>query len=403
MFDHHERAYEPVGGSVAVVDEAEELAAAADQMGALGCSVHLEFLRLIARLDEAGVWRTDGQTSMVAWVGLRHAMAPGTARDTVGVARRLGDLPALAAAYGDGRLSWDQLVPLCQLATADTDAAWATDGPLVAPTDLRRMVRSAQLRDDAAKEIHDQRGITVKPHRSGGSQATIVGEVTDIERLLTVLDRERERTAVPDPETGVYDPVRQQRYDALVGICRRELAADDDVDRATIVIHADVDVLTGENPDGHATTTGGTPVAAETVRRHCCDGRLEWAIDSPDGTTLGIGRAARVWPAWLSRLIRGRDLHCRFDGCHRPIHEIHHIAEWVADHGPTDDRNGIGLCWTHHRAVHEGGWTITGNPNGEVTFTSPHGRTLHTTPRHLDPRLKRRLQGITPHLFPTDE
>jgi hypothetical protein len=383
--------------------DAEELAAAADQLGALAGSVHLEFVRVLGRLDRAGIWRADAQTSMAAWLELRHAMGRRTARDTARVARVIDTLPALADAYGDGRLSWDQLVPLCRLATPETDAAWAVDGPLVSPGDLARMVRSKQLRDTAAKDIHDQRGITVKPHKSGGSQATIVGEVTDIERLLVLLDRERDRTAVPNPETGVFDPVRQQRYDALQDILRRELAQDDDVDRATVVIHADVDLLTGENPDGHATTQDGTPVAAETVRRHCCDGRLEWAVDGPDGTTLGIGRASRTWPHWLARLIRGRDQHCRFGTCPNPIHEIHHIAQWTADRGPTDDNNGIGLCWKHHRDVHEGGWTIGGNPNGHVTFTGPHGRTLDSNPRQLDPKLKRRLRGIRPDLFDPHE
>ena len=29
------------------------------------------------------------------------------------------------------------------------------------------------------------------------------------------------------------------------------------------------------------------------------------------------------------------------------------------------------LCPLHHRAVHHGGWTITGSPGGEITFHPP--------------------------------
>ena len=41
-----------------------------------------------------------------------------------------------------------------------------------------------------------------------------------------------------------------------------------------------------------------------------------------------------------------------------------------------DAPNLAGLCWAHHRLVHEGGWTLTGNADDTLTFTSPTGRTL---------------------------
>src|SRR5690606_5699479 len=71
-----------------------------------------------------------------------------------------------------------------------------------------------------------------------------------------------------------------------------------------------------------------------------------------------------------------RDDCCRFPGCQRQIRHLHHIAWWTRDDGPTDAPNLAGLCWAHHRLVHEGGWTIEGNADGRLEFISPVGRIL---------------------------
>ncbi|MFP3905788.1 MAG: HNH endonuclease signature motif containing protein, partial [Acidimicrobiales bacterium] len=84
----------------------------------------------------------------------------------------------------------------------------------------------------------------------------------------------------------------------------------------------------------------------------------------------------------------GRDLACRGFGCERTIRQIHHIHHW-SDGGPTNLDNLVGLCWEHHRLVHEGGWNIEGNPNGEITFISPDKRRrLPSRPQPVDPRLR---------------
>ena len=158
----------------------------------------------------------------------------------------------------------------------------------------------------------------------------------------------------------------------------------------------------GEHTNEAVAITGRSPIDPATARTLAGATHI-WERLLHDPTT-GVTVAADSYrvPSGMRRFLQARDQHCRFGTCPNPIHHIHHIAEWTADGGPTDDNNGIGLCWKHHRDVHEGGWTITGNPNGHVTFTSPHGRTLDSNPRRLDPTLKRRLQGIRPDLFDTD-
>lgn len=67
-----------------------------------------------------------------------------TARETVEVARALSGLPAIADRAHAGEISWDQLKPLVEIATASTDAAWARKAPGWAPADLQRRARAGR-------------------------------------------------------------------------------------------------------------------------------------------------------------------------------------------------------------------------------------------------------------------
>ncbi|MFP3906124.1 MAG: HNH endonuclease signature motif containing protein, partial [Acidimicrobiales bacterium] len=87
--------------------------------------------------------------------------------------------------------------------------------------------------------------------------------------------------------------------------------------------------------------------------------------------------------------------------CERKIRQIHHIAHW-SNGGPTNLDNLVGLCWEHHRLVHEGNWTIEGNPNREITFISPNKRRrLPSRPPPTHPKLRTQLRRINHgHLRP---
>jgi hypothetical protein len=57
---------------------------------------------------------------------------------------------------------------------------------------------------------------------------------------------------------------------------------------------------------------------------------------------------------------------------------VHHVQHYE-DGGPTAVANGILLCPRHHTAVHEGGFRITGEPNGVLTFHRPDGSIVGTS------------------------
>ena len=89
---------------------------------------------------------------------------------------------------------------------------------------------------------------------------------------------------------GSWDPLGQRAADALVELCGQALASDSDADRATVVIHADASALVAA--EGSALSEEGFALS-ETLRRSCCDCRLQIVAHDEDGETVGVGRMSR--------------------------------------------------------------------------------------------------------------
>src|ERR671919_20784 len=98
--------------------ESTEPIAALDRAAAEIAAASAQALRAVADVDQRGLWRHDGATSMSSWLAARYGLGWGTAREWVRVAQ----------AYASGGLSWDQLRPLTTFATPETDARWADEG-----------------------------------------------------------------------------------------------------------------------------------------------------------------------------------------------------------------------------------------------------------------------------------
>jgi hypothetical protein len=71
-----------------------------------------------------------------------------------------------------------------------------------------------------------------------------------------------------------------------------------------------------------------------------------------------------------------RDRHCAFPGCtHGRYLDAHHVRHW-ADGGPTRIDNLVLLCTQHHRAVHEGGFHLRRDHQGDLYFLTPRGKAI---------------------------
>jgi Domain of unknown function (DUF222)/HNH endonuclease len=328
----------------------------------------------VAAFDEQGPWEAGGASSMTSWLAARYRLAKGTAREWVRVAHALRDLPAIAEAFAQGRLSWDQLRPLTRFADPDSDADLCRRAQGMSPADLwveaRRHERlSARMAADAHRRRYlamwwdPERPLLYLNGMFAGEQGTAIE---------AVLSRRAEQ--IPsDPDAS--SPAEARFADALT-----DLLTGTGSEPVTVVVHADTEVLGGGEPrhgPSRSETESGQRLAAETVRRLACDGRIEWVVER-DGRPVGIGRRGRAVSGPLDRALRHRDRTCRFPGCEgrRWLH-AHHLVHW-AHGGPTDLDNLVLLCGRHHRLLHEGGWSTRGRPGIDLRFHDPGGRALKT-------------------------
>ncbi|MFN2504100.1 MAG: DUF222 domain-containing protein, partial [Acidimicrobiales bacterium] len=106
-----------------------ELAETVGQLHALMCAAQREMLAVVSEMERREAWQEDGATSMAAWLSYSLAVSHPTARDWSRVGVALEALPALGEAFGDGRLSYDQVAPLTRATKAETDAAIAAEAP----------------------------------------------------------------------------------------------------------------------------------------------------------------------------------------------------------------------------------------------------------------------------------
>jgi hypothetical protein len=352
-----------------------------DDATAMMAAASARCLEAVADYDDRKLWKRDGATSMSSWLAARYGLAWGTAREWVRVAHALKRLPAVAQAYGEGRISWDQLRPLTRFCNPETDQRWAEEAPRKRPAGLwREARRHDRARVTDAEEARRERYLWLHwdPERPvlwlEGMLPAEVG--TRLEGAL----RHRAEQVPADPEAS--DPPAARIADALVDL------ACGDPEPVTVVVRAGAEVLTREEPEQPpwlAETHGGHRLCSDAVRRLACDGRIEWVLES-EGRPVGIGRRGRAVRGQLLRVLHHRDqATCRFPGCERKrwLH-AHHLVHW-ADGGATNLDNLVLLCHAHHRLIHEGGWRTSGHPARDLRFHDPTGRQLRrAVPRSRD-------------------
>jgi hypothetical protein len=148
----------------------------------------------------------------------------------------------------------------------------------------------------------------------------------------------------------------QARADALVEISRRFLQGGPNGKKHPPRLLVTIPWNTLSADKGIVDTAAG-PISAETARRLACDATVSRVLLDPDSVPVEMGRATRVIPDRLRRLLELRDPHCTHPGCQIPARwcEAHHILHW-AEGGTTDPSNLRLLCARHHTHAHQDDW-----------------------------------------------
>jgi hypothetical protein len=383
-------------------------------------------LATVAELDRRKAWRVDGATSMVSWLVQRCAVTAATARDWVTAAEKLQKLPEIANALSQGKLSFDQVKPLAEVATPETDTELAEKATNWSAKQVRDLASASRNQSNQeAAGVYSRRFLRFNDRRFSISGSFAGDQYTKIKSaLITGAGRLEGKRDTRTFDQRLADSLAELCEQGLLGRVGQEYVVGGDADggvddddggddggeaggeavggdpgasgdsatngagrngrksggriRPTVVVHADLEFLAGGA--GYAELDVLGPLAREVARRLACDAKIVLSADDAEGRSIQQGGARRS-PTTAQRLeIRRRDKGCRFPGCtYSEFTDVHHVVHWT-NGGPTDIPNLVTLCDQHHRAVHEMGWKMSGDTNVLLSFKSPTGRFTSSTP-----------------------
>jgi hypothetical protein len=378
MFVQEER---PAVEALATERLEAEITSLAGHIAAATC----RWLLLVAEFDRREGWAGWECRSCAHWLSWQCAMGLRTAHEHVRVAGALVQLPAIREAFSAGRLSYSQARALTRVARPETEDELLELARHATAAQLEKIVRGYLRADtlrDQARDSYERREL-VWWHEDDGSlviQARLPADdgAVVLEALRGRADelRQADRVGGAPDECSAERTPRTLLADALVDMARSPVTSDrpKNGDRLQVVVNVDLESLVSDAP-GTCVLRCGTALAPETARRLACDQPVV-ALHHVGGRAVGGGRRTRFASPRLNRLLNQRDRGCRFPGCTNTRHlHTHHIVHW-AHGGTTSADNLVRLCSHHHRLVHEGGYTVEGDPDGELVFRNPNGRVL---------------------------
>jgi hypothetical protein len=329
----------------------------ADRIALSAASIDAATHGLLADLrafDERRGWADKGALSCAHWLSFQCGIDLVTAREKLRVAHKLGGLPLIDDELRRGRLSFSKVRAITRVATPENEARLVELGHGTTAAQLEKICRlldQVQPRDPAREE--ERRWLRTRPLAGGMVRLEAQLRPEEAARILAACD--------------VFAASAAERPDALVTMAEATLRGDHpDRPPVEVLVHIDAATLTGE--------AEGAGISAEVSRRLLCDAGVVPVLEDREGQPLAVGRKLRLFAGALRRALLARDRGCcRFPGCtnSRYLH-LHHVAHWV-NGGETSLTNGLCLCSSHHRLVHEGGFQVLADGDG-FRFMNPGGR-----------------------------
>ncbi len=363
----------PLGASLDVSLEGE-LAVVAGVVNAQQARIVELTVRALADDD----WRGAGTLSPAHWLTIQLGVEPRVAKRIVEIARRIVEFPVLRSTFGRGELSIDQVWEVIAKAPAWADGFITEFATNATVRQLRRMIRDEHFEgdpDDPEPAPAPESGERFSFGWDEHSEFTLSARGgADRGMLFDAAINEARDHLFRAGHTDVT------WWDALDEMCRRSMstASPQRRDGFKMMVHVDTDT-------GTVTLSNGVPVPPAVFEYLFCSGQAQ-PVWERDNVPVGVGRSQRIVPDRLRRLVEHRDQGCRVPGCTATHVEVHHIVFW-ADGGPTDTWNLVSTCAKHHRDVHHGRLTITGNadqPDG-LEFRDASGRLIDQHPHPVPP------------------
>jgi hypothetical protein len=352
------------------------------------------WLQLVAEFDRRDGWGAHGIKSCAHWLAWQCGMSPVTAREHVRVARALLDLPLLATAFAEGRLSYSKIRAVTRVAEPETEQVLLELAVAATASQLDRVVREWRRSDRVDEGVvaekrqfqhwwDDDGMLVVRMRLAPEEGADFLAAVESRSEAATRRDRAAAKRSSDGTVPGA-EPVAEVREQTTARRC----AAVADLARAgrhvgrrpgdpplrEVVVHADAAVLADDAAAGRAYLEGGPALHPSRVRRMLCEATVVTMLER-DREVLGVGRARRGPTRAQRRALLRRDGGCARPGCTETRIErlhAHHMRHWLFG-GGTDLDNLVLLCDVDHGLVHDGGLLMT-RREGRLVVLTPEGR-----------------------------
>jgi hypothetical protein len=387
----------------------EQLDALASQIVNLSLRIDVAQHSLCTHLrqfDAHDGWLGMGFISTATWLAWRIGIGPAAAREHVRVARALGELQLVDAAFAAGKLSYSKVRALTRIATPATEQELLGIAMHATASQIEKLAAAyRRTRVDPSQPNLDLRQFMRRADTPSGivrielqlapEQANVVWEA-----MSAALDSGRRESKDVSAETSDSAPtpasaetpdrtdspvLQTERADAMVSVAQAYLQHKPRTlgSGYELVIMTTQDQLE-QGPGGvGGFLRDGPPVPQHIARMLACDCTRIDVATSEAGEILDVGRARRTIPSAIGRALWLRDGGCRVPGCGRKHHlHGHHIEAW-ADDGKTSISNLVLLCPSHHTLVHDGQLFVDVH-EGRIEFRNAYGLKLHPAPERSE-------------------
>jgi hypothetical protein len=324
-------------------------------------------------LAERRLFRQLGYSSVMHYGTHALGLSPRDVWDRLRVARALRELPAVAAALREGRLSWSKVREVIRVATPATEQDWITRAERLSCRELEAAVAAEN------------------PAEPKPAEATRLACRFVDERTVRV--------------TVELTPEQFALLDQAIGTIRKELGTEDAADAIELIARAYLARVGEERPE----------LRQRVVVHRCRECRQEWRetskgrvpaqasareptdvveVDDPEeereldrtshvGSSHVGSRAAatpsmsRYIPRSVVNKVRWRDEgRCQVPGClNGRWSQLHHIR-FFSRGGGHRTRNLLTLCTQHHHQLHDGHLVLRAGDAEGHRFTDSRGRRL---------------------------
>ncbi len=341
----------------------------------------------------------DGASSVATWARNELRMnAPDSAK-LLAAASTARDLPAVAEAAADGKISLDHVASFTyglkhiDAAIVRESEGWLLDVALSCePTALRTLMRDLRAAvypdslDEAWAKGMDKQDFQVNPVPQGWHVNGFLNIVTGskLDQVLGALgapsDKDDDR------------PGSERRVAALDHLLDSVLASGLPSDKGvrphlSVIVDAETLHASAKRLDGFkapsappARLAGFGPIGPKLLDYLGCisdvTGILTTGGELPQARILNVGRSHRAATFKQRRAIIARQGgECAAPGCRHTYLEIHHSV-WWSHGGSTDLDQMVGLCVRCHHLLHRGLLHVTADGRGGFSFTNKDNRPL---------------------------